>query len=129
VPGQQRYATTCPLFASMWSLAGIPHSWCRREAVFEAGLLASADVAPALRNREDQPLVPQDGQRAARGRARYLVGLGDLCFRDPAARRQLARADLAADDLRNLQVRRHWAGRVDLRHTMIVMARDQLLRA
>jgi len=90
--------------------------------------LALTDVASTLRNCEDQALVPEDGQRAARGRARHLVGLGDLCFGDPAARGQLARTDLAADDLRDLQVRRHWAGRVDLWHAMIVMARDQLLR-
>jgi hypothetical protein len=87
----------------------------------------SADVAAALRNGEDQALVPENSQRAARGGARHLVGLSNLRFGDPAADRQLARADLAADDLRNLKVGRHGAGRVDLRHAMIVMARDQLL--
>ena len=91
--------------------------------------MALTDVASTLRNCEDQALVPEDGQRAARGRARHLVGLGDLCFGDPAARGQLARADLAADDLVNLQVGRHRAGGIDLGHAMIVMARDQLLHA
>ena len=88
-----------------------------------------ADVAPTLRNREDQALVPEYSQSAPRGRARHLIRLGDLRFGDPAAGGQLARADLAADDLRNLQVGRYGAGGVDLGHVMIVMARDQLLRA
>ena len=89
----------------------------------------STDVTPALRNRVDQALIPKYGQRATRGRARHLIGFGDLCFGDPAAGGQLARADLVADDLRDLEVGRHGAGGVDLGHVMIVMARDQLLRA
>jgi hypothetical protein len=87
-----------------------------------------ADVAPALGNRVDQALVPEYGQRASRGRARHLVRLGDLCFGDPASGRQFARADLVADDLRNLEVGRHGAGGVDLGHVMIVMARRIRLR-
>jgi hypothetical protein len=88
-----------------------------------------ADVAPALGNCEDQVLFPENGQGAARGRACHLVRLGDLRFGDPAARGQLARADLVADDLRNLEVGGHRAGGIDLGHAMIVMARYQLLRA
>ena len=89
----------------------------------------SANVAPALRNRVDQALVSEDGKRPACGRARHLIGLGDLRFGDPAASGQLARSDLAADDRGNLQVGRHGARGIDLGHAMIVMARDQLLHA
>ena len=91
--------------------------------------MPSADVTPTLRNCVDQAFVPKYRQRAARGRARHFIGLGDLRFGDPAAGGQLARADLIADDLRDLEVGRHGAGGVDLGHAMIVMARDQLLRA
>ena len=91
--------------------------------------MPSADVAPALGNRVDHALVPENGQGAPRGRARHLIGLGNVRLGDPAARGQLARADLAADDLGNLQVGRHWARGIDLGHAMIVMARDQLLHA
>jgi hypothetical protein len=91
--------------------------------------MPSADVAPALGNRIDQTLVPEYRQRSARGRACHLIGLGDLRFGDPATGGQLARADLAADDLGNLQVGRHRARGIDLGHVMIVMARDQLLHA
>jgi hypothetical protein len=47
--------------------------------------MPSADVAPALGNRIDQTLVSEYRQRSALGRARYLIGLGDLRFDDPAA--------------------------------------------
>jgi hypothetical protein len=95
----------------------------------QAACVVSADIAPALGNRVDQALLPEHGQGAARGRARHLIGLGDLRFGDPAAGGQHARADLAADDLGNLEIGRHRARGVDLGHGMIVMARDQLLHA
>jgi len=67
-------------------------------------VVGSADVAPALGNCEDQVLFPENGQGTARGRACHRVRLSDLRFGDPAARGQLARANLIADDLRNLEV-------------------------
>src|SRR6516164_8568463 len=67
-------------------------------------IVGSADVAPALGNCEDQVLFPENGQGTARGRACHRVRLSDLRFGDPAARGQLAQANLVADDLRNLEV-------------------------